>query len=107
MTDPQVTRGEFDMLRQTVSEVAQRLNTVDTGERGVAAMAVQVRELATDLGELKAEVNTRFEQHLAQHREDLRSRQTTRRWMIATTIAGAAAVATVIMMLLLVLQRLH
>lgn len=107
MTDAPVTRGEFDMLRQNLSEVAQRLNSVDSGKDGVAAMAVQVRELATDLGELKADVNTRFEQHLKQHTEDIRARQTARRWMVGTAIAGTGAMATVILLLLDVLQHLH
>ena len=107
MTDAPVTRGEFEMLRQSLSEVAQRLNAVHSGERGVAAMAVQVKELATDLGELKTDVNTRFEQHQKQHTEDIRARTTARRWMIGTIIAAAAAMATVIMMLTEVLRHLH
>jgi hypothetical protein len=107
LTDGPVTRGEFDMLRQNLSEVAQRLNNVDTGKDGVAAMAVQVRELATDLGELKADVNTRFEQHLTQHTEDLKARAAARRWMIGTVIGAAGAMGTVITMLLDVLRHLH
>jgi hypothetical protein len=95
------------MLRQNLSEVAQRLNSVDSGKDGVAAMAVQVRELATDLGELKSDVAARFQQHLVQHTEDLKARTTARRWMIGTVIGAAAALATVILMLLAVLQRLH
>ena len=80
---------------------------MDSGERGVAAMAVQVRELATDLGELKADVNARFKQHLTQHQEDLRSRVTTRRWIIGTAVVGAGSMAAVIVMLLDLIQHLH
>ena len=106
MTD--VSRGEFDMLRQVVDDVTRRLEAMDSGgTRGVGAMAVQVAELAKDFGELKTDVNTRFEQHIRQHDADLKSRTAARRWMIGTAVVGAGSMAAVIVMLLDLITRLH
>lgn len=83
MTEP-VSRGEFDMLRDTVSTNAQRLDTIDQ----LAVVQQQLTDLKGDVAELRI----RFDTHEVDHKEAEKSRLSARRWAWSTAIAGLAAV---------------
>lgn len=87
MTD--VTRAEFDMLRQVVSDNARRLESIDTsGTRGVGVLQQQITDLAKDV----SAVAVRQEKHDREHASDAKARASSRRWMIGTGIAFLAMI---------------
>lgn len=82
MTDAPITRAEFGMLAERVSENARRLDTIDQGgTRGVAVVQLQITELAKD-----------FAKHEEQHTAAEARRLSGRRWAIALGVAAIAAI---------------
>lgn len=109
MTDDlPATRREVDLLRDEL----HRLD--DHGSRGVGALQVQLTGLVKDLTEMKADVNThfddvdkRFDAHQRVHDQDHRDRVTGRRWLMGIGVAGVASMAGVGGLLFEILSRLH
>lgn len=97
MTDGEVTRGEFDMLKQMVNEQGIRLTSIDEhGTRGVGVIQVQLTELIKDLAELKTEFKS-----------EQRNRITGRRWVLGMAAAGTGAIAALITALVEALPHVH
>jgi hypothetical protein len=93
-----VSRDEFTMLRDLVTENARRLDEIDrTGTRGVAVLAVQVSELTKDVGG----VQTQLEEHRREHVADARARVSARRWAVGIGAVLFAAVESPLVTLLL------
>lgn len=100
MTAPEVTRGEFEMLRQQVGDNARRLDSIDaSGTRGVGIVQVQLTDLAKDVAALRAQLHEdvaglekRLDDHDTYHREQERQGIVSRRWIITTWIAVLVAV---------------
>ena len=88
MSEP-ITRPEFEMLRQLVSDNIKRLEAIDqSGTRGVGVVQVQLTDLAKDVAGLV----TRLDAHDGDHVREARERVAGRRWMIATVVAFLAAI---------------
>lgn len=114
-----VTRGEFDMLRQMVGTNQNRLDSIDqNGTRGVQAITVQIVDLVKDLTELRSEMSLgvsglrtdmdkRFDDHDALHKQEKKDRQSSRRWMIGTAIAFMAVLVAVLALVLQLTVHLH
>lgn len=75
-------------------------------DRGVTVLQQQVRELATDVAELKGQAVTWQQTHERTHLQDKRDRTSERHWMIGTAIAGLVALCTVIGLLITLLAQL-
>lgn len=100
----EVTRGEFDMLRDAVTTNARRIDAIDDhGTRGVVALQAQMLDLVKDVGKLEISL----ENHEKSHVEERKERQRSRRWMIGTAIAGLASMSAVIGLLIEVLMHVH
>lgn len=85
----EVTRGEFEMLRQLAADNARRLEAIDvSGTRGVGVVQVQLTDLAKDLASLAS----RMDHHDKEHMQDQRDRAAGRRWMAGTVIGFLAAI---------------
>lgn len=94
----EVTRGEFDMLRQVAASNASRIDNVEatiahridsldqTGTRGVGVVQTQLTELAKDMAGLA----TRMDAHEQDHKTDAAERKTARRWLVTAVIAAFA-----------------
>lgn len=76
-------------------------------DRGVVTLQAQVRELATDLAELKGQTGEWQQAHDRRHGQDERDRVSARRWIIGTGIAGVAAMATAIGLLIDIAAHIH
>lgn len=77
----EVTRGEFDLLRQMVGNLDSRVTTIDDhGTRGVGAIQIQLSEVIKDLADMKAEFKA-----------ELRARLSARRWAIGIMVGSAGA----------------
>jgi hypothetical protein len=95
-SDP-VTRGEFEMLKQVVSDNQARLLSIDEhGTRGVGIVQVQLNEVIKDLAELK----TSFE-------SEKQMRKQSGRWRIDTVIAFMAMIAAIVLTAADLLTRSH
>jgi hypothetical protein len=85
----EITRDEFHMLRDAVTENSRRLDQIDmVGTRGVGALAVQVTEVIRDVSDLRLDLK----EHRAEHETDARARSSARRWGWAFGISALAAV---------------
>lgn len=106
--EPFATRREFDML-------VSRVDNIDRdGTRGVVAVQAQltdaikdVMELKSDMGSFKRDTAVWFEKHSEHHEQEMKSRISSRRWMIGTAFAGMAAMATVLALLIQIVGSLH
>jgi RNase adaptor protein for sRNA GlmZ degradation len=104
----EVTRPEFDSLRETVARVGEeaRRHPVSRSEfddlrtevRQLAPLATQMAVLGAQLStlslqvaELKSGVEKRFDAHEQIHQKDTEARSAGRHWLITTGIAGLAA----------------
>lgn len=76
-------------------------------DRGVITLQAQVRELATDLAELKGETRTWQEGHDRTHAAEQHDRTAGRRWLIGAGIAGVASMAAVVGLLFDILSHVH
>ena len=84
----EVSRGEFDLLKQIVNSNQMRLESMDQGgSRGVGVVQAQLTEVARDLAELKAEVDKRFDRHQLVHEQEADQRVAGRRWSVGTVLA--------------------
>lgn len=84
MSDEAVSRPEFDMLRQAVSENARRLDSIDqSGTRGVGVVQQQITDLAKDVAGLQV----KFDKHESEHGQSERDRRSSRRWLVTSGIA--------------------
>ena len=93
-----VTREEFNLALERVRATEDRLEKIDTGgTRGVGVLAVQVSELTKDVGA----VQTQLEQHRAEHAEETRARQSSRRLVIGWGIVVFAALESPLITLLI------
>ena len=96
MTDD-VSRGEFDLLRQIVAANQARLEGIDLGgTRGVGVVQAQLTDVVKDLVELKSDVSARFDAHQRVHDQDERNRASARRFTVTTTLAILALLLTLI-----------
>jgi len=117
-----VTRGEFDLLKQIVASNQARLEGIDQGgTKGVAVVQTQLVDVVKDITELKAEsgarfdlvdrrfdaVGKRFDDHMQIHEQDKRDRIIGRRWLVGIGIAGMGSMAAVLGLLVDVIQHLH
>lgn len=98
-------RGELGNLRSEVTGLRSDLASVTGGAAGVPVLQSQMIELVKDVAELKADVNTKFADHLREHEQANRDRVTGRRWMIATAFAGIGAMTGLYLMLFDLLSR--
>ncbi len=104
----EVTRGEFDMLKEMVSISNIRMESIDNhGTRGVAVIQEQVTELIKDLTELKVTSESWQTKHGEEHKTDLRNRITGRRWLIGMGVTGIGAMGGLIALVLQLLSRVH
>ena len=93
----EVTRGEFEMLRQMVQQNQNRLENIDaSGTRGVAVIQSQMTDLIRDMADLKAEFKS----------EQI-TRIQGRRWVLAMAITGTAAIAGLVSALIEVVTHIH
>ena len=76
-------------------------------DRGVITLQAQMRELHTDLAELKGETRAWQQAHTAAHETDQRDRVSGRRWLIGVGIAGVASMSAVAGLLVDVLMHIH
>lgn len=93
----EVTRGEFELLRQMVASNQARLEGIDqSGTKGVAVVTAQLTDLAKDVVRLEAEMDKRFNQHEQIHEQDQRDRVAGRRWQIGTVIAALVLLVAIL-----------
>lgn len=99
-----VTRGEFNLLREMVSTNQQRLDSIDDhGTRGVVSLQTQMLDLVKDVGKLELAM----ENHEKTHKDERKERDRNRKWFISTTIAGLMLLITILALLAEVLMHLH
>jgi hypothetical protein len=104
----EVTRGEFDLLKEIVTGSQTRMESIDVhGTRGVAVIQEQVTELIKDLVELKTSSEVWQKAHDAEHKTAQRDRIVGRRWLIGIGFAGVSAMAGMIAVLTEVLGKIH
>lgn len=85
----EVSREEFGMLRDQVSALTVRVDTIDQGgTRGILVVQTQITDMAKDINELKLELAGHERTHLNERHE----RQSGRRWLIGIGITFLAAV---------------
>lgn len=106
--DDLVTRGEFDLLKQIVSENQRRIETIDgQGTKGVAVVQAQLLDLTKDVTRLEVEVNKRFDAHDLVHKQESKDRISGRRWIIGMGIAGMSSLAAILAVVLQILVHTH
>lgn len=76
-------------------------------DRGVTILQQQVRELSTDLAELKGETRAWQQGHNQTHESEQRDRVAGRRWLVGIGVAGLASAAAVIGLLVDVVYQVH
>ena len=111
----EVTRDEFNMLRDQVKANAERISAIDQGgTRGVAVVGVQVTEVIKDVADVRAELRAdvaelrdTLERHNDRHDQENRSRLAGRRWALGFAAAAAASVVTIVSLLINIAQHLH
>jgi hypothetical protein len=103
-----VSRGEFDLLRDIVTQQGARMEAIDNhGTRGVGVLQTQITDLTKDFVEMKTE-NTAWQQsHTAEHVQDKKDKVTGRRWLIGIGIAGLTAIGGMYGFLDIILQHVH
>jgi len=92
--DLPASRREIDQLREDL----HRLD--DHGSRGVGSLQLQVTDLIKDLTDLRADVNSRFENHDKAHKEELQNRVIARRWLSGFAITLLVTLVAVITLLI-------
>jgi len=98
MSDEQVSRGEFTMLANTVSENQRRLDMIDqSGTRGVGVLQVQITDLAKDI----ARLDLRLDGHEHEHEVERKERSSARWKLAALVVALFAAIEGPLITLLL------
>lgn len=104
----EVSRGEFDLLKQMVSDQGGRLTAIDDhGTRGVGTVQVQLVDLTKDVVELKTDMNARFAAHEQVHEREAQQRRADRRWRIGMAIAALGSIGGLYGYLTLLLQHVH
>lgn len=113
------SQREFDMLRDDVKQVRERINSIDDhGTRGVVGLTVQITELIREFGEFKLQVMTRFTTHDNQHEQDEKDRlaavekeredrKRSRRWTATFIVSALVALSAVITLLVYIAATLH
>lgn len=82
MSDGPINRDEFRWL-------ANRVDSIDhAGTRGEVGLAMQVKQVISDIGMLRADLNSHRQDHLTAER----ARVVGRRWIIGAVIALIAAI---------------
>jgi hypothetical protein len=100
-----VSRGEFELLRQMVTQNQRRLEGIDQGgTKGVAVVQTQLIEVIKDLSTLAAEVDKRFDAHAHLHEQETSERVASRRWAIGTFLTVIAILVTLVAQ---ILGKLH
>lgn len=106
MTDGEITRGEFELLKQIVTQNQNRLEAIDlSGTRGVGALTSRVDDMVKDLAEFKTEVTNDFREHKALHKDEESKRVSARRWAITTAILALTALAGLYPLIFLVTRK--
>jgi hypothetical protein len=96
MTDG-ISREEFAMLRDQVTENQRRLDAIDaSGTRGVGVIAVQVAEVIKDVADLRQDMRD----HQRGHEKENQSRSSARRWAWGFGLAALAAIESPLFWLL-------
>ena len=104
----EVTRGEFDLLKQMVTENQRRVESIDaSGTKGVAVVQAQLTDLTKDVTRSEIEMNKRFDAHDLVHKQDARDRVSAKRWMVGTIIAFMMLLVAMLTILIQVLQHVH
>ena len=91
----ELTRGEFDLLRQMVGQNQARLDAMDSSSI-LAALQVQLTNVITDQVELKTEMLARFDAHDKLHVLDKEDQVTGRRWLIGVSLVGLGSIGTML-----------
>jgi hypothetical protein len=95
VTDEAPSRGEFELLRQMVTQNHAWLENMDNhGTRGIGALQQQVGDVKNDITEIKLgqaalrnDVDEKFERHSKQHETAERSRTIGKRYVVTTALA--------------------
>ena len=90
-----VSREEFLMLVETVRDNQRRLDASST-----SALSVQMTEVIKDVGEVKSDLGKFKDEHLRAHRDEERTRQSTRRWAWGFAVAALTLVEGPLVLLL-------
>jgi len=106
MAEGDVTRGEFDMLKEKTGSMERRIESIDNhGTRGVGALQIQVVEVLKDIAEIKVQFTSYLSEHVRTHREEKDQRLTERHWLIGIGIAGVSALAAILAVVVVILQH--
>lgn len=104
----EITRGEFEMLRQIVNANQARLEAIDlSGTRGVGALTSRVDDLVKNMAEFKLEVSNDFRDHRTQHETEENRRIAGRRWAVTTAVAICALLLGLYPLAILALHNGH
>lgn len=99
-----VTRGEFNLLKESVDRNERRIETIDDhGTRGVGVLQNQMLDLSKDVAKLEIAL----EHHELGHKEERNDRVRNRKWVLGAVIGGLASMATVISLLLELVLHAH
>lgn len=92
-----VTRGEFELLKQIVADNQRRLENVDThGTRGINVIQTQIADLIKDVAEMRADQKSASE-----------SRRAGRKWVATFVVATIASIGGIIGVLLEIASKVH
>lgn len=97
-----VSRGEFDLLKQVVARNESRLDIMDT-----RVVQAQLVDLVKDFAELKVDMNKRFDSHDLVHKQEAKDRVSGRRWLVGIGIAGLGSMAAILTVVLEILVHVH
>jgi len=105
---PDVTRGEFNMLKDKVDSNERRLESIDDhGTRGVGTLQTQIVELVKDVTELKTDLTRFIAEHSKTHKQESDERTSSRRWMIGMAVGAITMLAAVLTVVVEILFRMH
>lgn len=96
-----VSKGEFRMLSERVTDNSRRMDQIDTeGTRDSGVLATQVATVIKDVSELRQALRD----HGISHEQEERNRVIRRRWLIGTIIAVLAVVETPLLYLVTIIH---
>ena len=99
-----VTRGEFQLLKDIVDRTQLRLDVIDDhGTRGIGVLQTQIIDLVKDVTDL----NTRFDTHATVHQKEQDDRVKGRRWMAGAVIAALGSLAAILTVVVEILINTH
>lgn len=104
----EVSRGEFDLLKQMVAGLDSRISDIDAhGTRGIGILTTRIDEVVKDVASMQADMIGKFDALTKQRELERKERISGRRWLIGTGVAGVASMSAVITLLVEVLRHVH